>query len=46
MAYRAEVIDLVRSDAGDPGWEFREAEPVVMSWLRLLEQRQGDGEAG
>jgi len=33
----AEVADLVRADAGDPNWELREAEPVVVHWFRLLE---------
>lgn len=37
MAYWAEVADLVRADAGDPNWELREAEPVVVHWFRLLE---------
>ena len=46
IALWAEVIDLVRSDAGDPGWELRESEPVVVQWFRLLERREQDGEAG
>jgi len=46
LAFWAEVIDLVRSDAGDPGWELREAEPVVVQWFRLLERRKQDDEAG
>jgi len=32
-----EVTDLVRDDAGDPTWELREAEPVVVHWFRLVE---------
>ncbi len=46
IAFWAEVSDLVRSDAGDPGWELREAEPVVVQWFRLLERREQNGEAG
>ncbi|MGI8700061.1 MAG: ASCH domain-containing protein [Nocardioidaceae bacterium] len=46
IAFWAKVIDLVRSDAGDPGWELREAEPVVVQWFRLLERREQDGEGG
>lgn len=37
VCYWAEVTDLVRSEAGDPGWELREAEPVVVHWFRLLD---------
>ncbi len=36
VAYWNEVIDLVRSDCGDPIWELREAEPVVVHWFRLI----------
>ncbi len=36
MAYWNEVIDLVRADCGDPNWELREAEPVVVQWFRLM----------
>lgn len=32
----AEVAHLVRADAGDPGWQLRETEPVVVHWFRLL----------
>ena len=37
VASWAEVADLVRADAGDPTWQLREAEPVVVHWFRLLE---------
>jgi len=37
VAFWAETADLVRADAGDPSWELREAEPVVVHWFRLLE---------
>lgn len=30
------VADLVRSDAGDPTWELRDTEPVMVHWFRLL----------
>jgi len=46
IAFWAKVIDLMRNDAGDPGWELRESEPVVVQWFRLLERREQDGEAG
>ena len=37
VAFWDEVADLVRADAGDPEWQLREAEPVVVHWFRLLE---------
>ena len=37
VAFWEEVADLVRADAGDPSSQFREAEPVVVHWFRLLE---------
>ncbi len=37
VAFWNEVTDLVRDDAGDPTWELREAEPVVVHWFRLVE---------
>jgi uncharacterized protein YhfF len=37
VSFWAEVADLVRADAGDPAWQLREAEPVVVQWFRLLE---------
>ncbi|MGI8612734.1 MAG: ASCH domain-containing protein [Nocardioidaceae bacterium] len=37
VAFWAEVADLVPADAGDPKWQLREAEPVVVHWFRLLE---------
>lgn len=36
LTFWAEVADLVRSDAGDPTWQLRDAEPVVVHWFRLL----------
>ncbi len=36
VAFWAEVADLVRTDAGDPTWELRDAKPVVVHWFRLL----------
>jgi uncharacterized protein YhfF len=32
-----EVADLVRAEAGDPSWELRESEPVVVQWFRLVQ---------
>lgn len=37
VAFWAEVADFVRADAGDPDWQLREAEPVVVHWFRLVE---------
>lgn len=37
VSYWAEVADLIRTDAGDPGWVLHEAEPVVVHWFRLLD---------
>lgn len=37
VAFWHEVIDLVRADAGDPNWQLRETEPVVVHWFRLVE---------
>lgn len=37
VAFWDEVADLVRVDAGDPEWQLREAEPVVVHWFKLLE---------
>ena len=36
QAFWHEVTDLVRQDAGDPAWQLREAEPVVVEWFRLI----------
>jgi hypothetical protein len=37
------VADLVRADAGDPSWQLREAEPVVVHWFRLVESAAAPG---
>ncbi len=37
VGFWAKVADLVRADAGEPEWQLREAEPVVVHWFRLLE---------
>ncbi len=36
-AFWADVIDLVRAESGDPAWQLRDAEPVVVHWFRLVE---------
>jgi hypothetical protein len=36
-AFRAEVADLVRADAGDSEWQLRACEPVVVHLFRLVE---------
>lgn len=33
----SDVAELVREEAGDPEWQLRDAEPVVVHWFRLLE---------
>lgn len=30
------VAHLTREDCGDPHWELRDSEPVVVEWFRLL----------
>lgn len=40
VAYWTEVTELVRSDAGDPGWTLRDTEPVVVKRFRLVELRE------
>jgi len=42
IAFWAQVAALVRSDAGDPDWELRETEPVVVHWFRLLPSTEQD----
>jgi uncharacterized protein YhfF len=41
VAFWTEVTDLVRTDAGDPTWQLRETEPVVVHWFRLVESAAG-----
>lgn len=36
IAFWNDVTDLVRADAGDPTWQLREAEPVVVHSFRLV----------
>ncbi len=36
-AFWRETTALVREDAGDPSWELREHEPVVVEWFRLVD---------
>lgn len=42
LAFWNEVADLVRSDAGDPTWQLRDTEPVVVHWFRLVESAASD----
>lgn len=35
-----QVADLIRADAGDPEWQLRECEPVVVEWFRLLDRAE------
>lgn len=34
----ADTIDMIRADAGDPHWELRDSEPIVVEWFHLLPQ--------
>lgn len=43
LAFWDEVAGLVRADAGDPSWQLREAEPVVVHWFRLVEATAAPG---
>ena len=36
-AFWNEAVDWVRLNAGDPAWQLRDAEPVVVQWFRLIE---------
>lgn len=36
VSFWDDVAALVRADAGDPAWQLREAEPVVVHWFRLV----------
>ncbi len=43
-AFWRETTAHVRADAGDPAWELREHEPVVVEWFRLGDgEREGQG---
>lgn len=37
VGFWSDVKHLVRADAGDPSWELRDAEPVVVHWFRVVE---------
>ena len=41
LAFWSEVADWVRIDAGDPAWQLRETEPVVVHWFRLIRSAAG-----
>lgn len=36
-AFWAEVAGLVRAEAGDPDWQLRDGEPIVVHWFRLVQ---------
>ena len=36
VAYWTAITDIVRAGAGDPGWQLRDSEPVVVQWFRLV----------
>lgn len=37
VAYWTDTTKLIREDAGDPAWELRDNEPVVVQWFRRLD---------
>jgi uncharacterized protein YhfF/GNAT superfamily N-acetyltransferase len=37
-AFWQQAADMVRADAGDPDWQLRDNEPVVVEWFRLVER--------
>lgn len=42
VAFWSQVTDLIRDEAGDPRWELRDSEPVVVEWFRLVEDGQAE----
>lgn len=36
IGFWGDVAELVRAEAGDPSWELRESEPVVVHWFRMV----------
>ena len=45
VAYWTGITDLVREEAGDPAWQLRAAEPVVVQWIRLVRPAGGPSAA-
>jgi uncharacterized protein YhfF len=37
-AFWSTLVEQIRNDAGDPDWELRPAEPVVVEWFRAQRQ--------
>lgn len=37
LEFWQETRELIRADAGDPVWELRDCEPVVVEWFRLID---------
>lgn len=36
IAYWSHLVDEIRVESGDPDWQLRDAEPVVIQWFELL----------
>jgi len=34
-AFSDQTADMIRADAGDPNWQLRDNEPVIVEWFRL-----------
>ena len=43
-AFWGEIVEMIRTDAGDSTWELRDSEPVVVEWFRLLDDQAGTSE--
>jgi len=39
-AFWSELTDVIREEAGDPEWELRNGEPVVVEWFRLVNEAE------
>ncbi|MGH3095859.1 MAG: ACT domain-containing protein [Streptosporangiales bacterium] len=38
IAFWEKAAEMIRADAGDPTWQLRETEPVVVEWFRLIDR--------
>lgn len=36
VAFWSQLVEELRAESGDPDWELRAAEPVVIQWFELL----------
>jgi uncharacterized protein YhfF len=40
VAFWNSLVTEIRAESGDPDWELRDAEPVVIQWFELLSEQQ------